>query len=39
MTKRETKFLERLGIKGPEMDEVDIEYLKEVHWELWEDTP
>ena len=38
MTKRETKFLELLGITGEDQDEVDVEYLQDVHWETWEAT-
>ena len=30
------KFLTALGITGPDQDNVDIEYLQDVHWELWE---
>ena len=30
------KFLRALGIYGEEQDTMDIEYLQQVHWELWE---
>lgn len=31
------RFLEALGIYGSEQDEVDVEYLQDVHWERWEE--
>ena len=35
MTKSESKFLDALCIHNAEQDEVDIEYLKEVHFDIW----
>jgi len=31
----ESKFLDALGIRDAEQDEVDLEYLKDVHWDVW----
>ena len=32
----EYRFLRALGYQDHEFDTLDIEYLKDVHWELWE---
>ena len=34
-TTAESKFLDSLGIKDAEQDQVDLDYLKDVHWERW----
>ncbi len=38
MTRRETKFLEKFRIFGAEQDEVDVAYLRNVHFETWAET-
>ncbi len=30
------RFLESLGYYGAEQDEVDVDHLKDVHWDAWE---
>ncbi len=38
MTRRESVFLELIGIFGFKQNDVDVEYLRVVHFERWAET-